>query len=235
MSSDIRSILQRLTDLEEGKTTPVTVKKGQNPQQKSVPQLPALFKPRHISVLGADKDPEHPAKGYAVGANESKLAETMQSVEEDMLNKVKQDLTVYLDKLEKKNRSDRDLIDKAKDAVERGQAEEFEEEIDTDPAAMQGPSAPLDSETAHNIELSVQNKLNAPQQPQAPQATFEMDNGECIECWGDEQQGYRLRRQGREMPTRFDKLDHVKTAVALYQAKQKKKQRQSDADYIEER
>ena len=43
MSDDIYSILQRL-DLIEGKITPATVKKGLNAQQKSVPQMPALFK-----------------------------------------------------------------------------------------------------------------------------------------------------------------------------------------------
>jgi hypothetical protein len=44
-----------------------------------VPQLPALFKPNKISVLGAKTDPDHPMRGYAVGASES--AET--EVEED--------------------------------------------------------------------------------------------------------------------------------------------------------
>ena len=73
MSNDIRDILQRLAAVSEGKVTPATVKQGQNPQQRSVPQLPALFRPKKISVLGADQDPEHPMKGYAVGASESNV------------------------------------------------------------------------------------------------------------------------------------------------------------------
>ena len=122
MSDDIYSILQRL-DVIEGRTTPAYVKKGLNPQQDSVPQMPALFKPKKISVLGSNTDPEHPAKGYAVGSNESaepaanKLAETMASIEEDMLSKVKKDLTTYLDKLEQKVKSDPDLMAKAVDGV----------------------------------------------------------------------------------------------------------------------
>jgi hypothetical protein len=69
-----------------------------------------------------------------------------------------------LDRLEKKVSISRDLKDKAVDAVEKGQAEEdVEEEIDTDPAAMQGPSDPGDTEVAHNIELGIADKLNAPQ------------------------------------------------------------------------
>jgi hypothetical protein len=48
------------------------------------------------------------------------------------------------ERLEKKVSMSRDLKDKAVDAVEKGRAEEeVEEEIDTDPAAMQGPSDPL--------------------------------------------------------------------------------------------
>ena len=67
MSNDIKSILERMAVL-EGKTTPVSVKHGLNPQQKSVHQLPALFKPRDIStVLKSKTDPEHPMKGELVG------------------------------------------------------------------------------------------------------------------------------------------------------------------------
>lgn len=42
-----------------------------NAQQRSVPQLPADAKAKHISVLGAKRDPEHPFAGYMVGAGES--------------------------------------------------------------------------------------------------------------------------------------------------------------------
>jgi hypothetical protein len=44
---------------------------GLNAQQRSVPQLPAQAKARHISVLGAKTDPKHPFAGYMVGADES--------------------------------------------------------------------------------------------------------------------------------------------------------------------
>ena len=66
MSNDIRDIVERLAML-EGRITPTTVKHGLNPQQKSVKQLPALFKPKHISVLTAKTDPEHPMHDYMVG------------------------------------------------------------------------------------------------------------------------------------------------------------------------
>jgi hypothetical protein len=262
MSNDIRSILDRLA----------TVEGRLSPAQQKVPQLPALFKPKHIRALGAKTDPAHPMDGYMVGDSveprRTALEEAMAEIEEDMLSKVKKDLTTYLDKLEKKVAVSRDLKDKAQDAVQKGQAEEdldefapvggddrepdeeeilrqlaahwwngteqqmakaqrtlaamgweigpdesgdddagvyvyrigdedgrdtvafahsdldLNEEIDTDPAAMQGPSDPGDTETAHNIELGVADKLNAPQAPQAPQATFEMADGSGIGMLG---------------------------------------------------
>jgi hypothetical protein len=313
MSNDIRSILDRLATV-EGKLSPA---------QQKVPQLPALFKPRHIRALGAKTDPAHPMDGYMVGDSieprRTALEEAMAEIEEDMLSKVKKDLTTYLDKLEKKVAVSRDLKDKAVDAVEKGQAEEdldefapvggddrepdeeeilrqlaahwwngteqqmakaqntlaamgweigpdesgdddagvyvyrigdedgrdtvafahsdldLNEEIDTDPAAMQGPSDPLDTETAHSIEAGITDKLNAPQAPQAPQATFEMADGIALECWGDDNSGYELRHGSKRLPSRFKSLDDAGMAVKLYQARRQAQQRDSNTDYIEER
>ena len=233
MSDDIRSILDRLATV-EGKLSPA---------QQKVPQLPALFKPKHIRALGAKTDPAHPMDGYMVGDSveptKTALEEAMAEIEEDMISKVKKDLTQYLDKLEKKVSLDRDLKDKAVDAVEKGQAEEeVEEEIDTDPAAMQGPSDPLDSETGHSIEMGVADKLAAPQAPQAPQATFEMADGVALECWGDDDTGYELRRGDKTLPSRFKNMDDAGMAVKLYQARKQKQQRPKQdlsQDYIEER
>jgi hypothetical protein len=230
MSNDIRSILDRLATV-EGKLSPA---------QQKVPQLPALFKPRHIRALGSKTDPAHPMDGYMVGDSveprRTALEEAMAEIEEDMLSKVKKDLTTYLDKLEQKVSIDRELKDKAQDAVQKGQAEEeVEEEIDTDPAAMQGPSDPLDSETGHSIEMGVADKLNA---PQAPQATFEMEDGIALECWGDDDSGYELRRGEKRLPSRFNSLDDAGMAVKLYQARKKQQQRPEQdpsQDYIEER
>jgi len=223
MSNDIRSILDRLA----------TVEGRLSPAQQKVPQLPALFKPKHIRALGAKKDPAHPMDGYMVGDSaeprRTALEEAMAEIEEDMISKVKKDLTQYLDRLEKKVRVDRDLKDKAQDAVARG---EVEEEIDTDPAAMQGPSDPGDTEVAHAAELGVDNKLGA---PQAPVATFEMADGVALECCGNDDQGYELRRGGKTLPSRFRSLDDAGIAVKLYQARRQAQQRNGNTDYIEER
>ena len=246
MTSDIRDILQRITAIEEGATTPASVKHGLNAQQKSVPQLPALFKPKSIKALGAKTDPQHPMKGYAVGADESvehkksALEETMASIEEDMLGKVKADLNSYLDRLEKKmaddgqrekgtpdldrlekkTRIDRDLIDKAVNAIEKGQAEEQVAEDPTEQDTMvTPPPAPVED----------------PVLPESagPVFTVEMSDGSCLECWGDEGRGFEVRRQGRTMPSRFPKADHARMAMDLFKNRYERQDR--GQDYIEER
>jgi hypothetical protein len=109
---------------------------------------------------------------------------------------------------------------------------DLNEEIDTDPAAMQGPSDPDDTEVAHTAELDVANTLSA---PQAPVATFEMADGAALECWGDDNSGYEIRHGERALPSRFRSLDDAGMAVKLYQARRQAQQRNSNTDYIEER
>jgi hypothetical protein len=70
-----------------------------------------------------------------------------------------------------------------------------------------------------------------------PAATFEMDNGVALECWGDDNQGYELRHGERVLPSKFKNLDHAGMAVKLYQARRRQQQPEQDLsqDYIEER
>lgn len=103
MSQDIRGILARMDIIESG-LTPVGVRRGLNPQQRQAHQLPAEKRARTIRALGAETDPQHPFQGYAVGSSESQerpggLAEAMADIEEDMLGKIKNDLSAYLDQL----------------------------------------------------------------------------------------------------------------------------------------
>ena len=100
MSADIYQIIQRLAQIEEGQTTPAGVKKGLNPQQQSVPQLPALFKPQKISALTNTTDPEHPTADYFVGEDVMNEAD----VSEDLLDKARR-LGDYLDSVEQEIRS----------------------------------------------------------------------------------------------------------------------------------
>ena len=234
MSNDIRDILQRLS-IVEGKTTPVNVKHGLNQQQRSVPQLPALLKPKNISPTLAKKPyQEHPLDGYMVGEG-SALEEAMQSVEEDMLSKVKRNYVDYLEKLEKENKVDRALVHKAKQELEvEDPTEEDVEEAtwDADVAPVSGPEDAGDSEVAHGIEDHV---AAAVSQPAAPVATYEMAGGEMLECYGDDQSGYELRRGGRSLPTRFKNRDDADIAVRLFNRRRPKPEQDLSQDYIEEK
>ena len=416
MSNDIRSILDRLA----------TVEGRLSPAQQKVPQLPALFKPRHIRALGAKTDPAHPMDGYMVGDSveprRTALEEAMAEIEEDMISKVKKDLTQYLDRLEKKVSIDRELKDKAVDAVKKGKAEEDldefapaggddrepdEEEIlrqlaaqwwngteqqmvkaqntlammgweigpdesgdddagvyvyrigdqdgrdtvafahsdldlldELDYSASSGataqPNANQQAQTAGNaiktympaatkfaantvrqmkgqdptkdpsyaklspaqqqqyvqaqktidatdadelekfdanqaaanvqgIAKTVVNPANMPDvnlksnvvdrktaadyapatvsgkpatpPPDTPVATFEMDNGKSLGCYGDDNEGYELRHGEQALPSRFKSLDDAGMAVKLYQARQRQQRPEQDLgqDYIEER
>ena len=223
MSDDIRSILDRLAVVEG--TTPVNVKHGLNSQQKSVHQLPALFKPHGIKALGSKTDPQHPMHGELVGDSvepkKPSLGEAMQEVEEDMLSKVKKDLSQYLDQLEKKVRIDRELKDKALDAVDRHEVEENDYEL-TDPG------------TVHDIE----DKINtSAAQPQQPIKVMELDDGAVFEIHGDEGSGYEIRHRGRSLPSRFRTSDEAGIAVDLFRAHKQRNQPEQDLsqDYIEER
>lgn len=109
--SSMKDILQRYDTVIESGITPVSTSNKLNKQQQSVPQLPALFKPKSISVLKSPKDPSHPMKGYAVGAGESKdLTKSMAS--EDLISKVKKKLGDYLQDVAAAVTKDPDLQDK---------------------------------------------------------------------------------------------------------------------------
>ena len=246
MSNDIKRILERMAVL-DGKTTPVDVKSGLNPQQKSVHQLPALFKPRSIStVLTSKKDPDHPMKGELVGDSErpkqNALDEAMVDIEEDMINKVKQDLTHYLDqlqqkiaddgrrdrddtpidKLQKKQNIDRALKAKAIDAVAKKQAEDSHA-LDEDPTqqeiGVEPPPPPIQN----------------PQLPESAVKSYAMQDGTTLEAYGDQTRGFELRRGGRKLPTRFRNMDDADIAVKLFQKRKANQEQDLDQDYIEER
>lgn len=112
MSSDIKNILSRLDQLSEANLTPVAVKKGLNPQQKSTPQLPALFKPHGISVLKNKTDPAHPTKKYFVGAESKEQPVHEAATTEDILSTVKKKLGDYIQDVATAIKKDPDLIDK---------------------------------------------------------------------------------------------------------------------------
>jgi hypothetical protein len=68
---------------------------------------------------------------------------------------------------------------------------------------------------------------------ESPARTYTLEDGTCLECWGDDESGYEVRHGERRLPTRFPRIDHADMAVKLFQ---KRRQRQDQSqDYIEER
>ena len=247
MSDSIHKIIERLA-LIEGRVTPVSVKHGLNKQQRDVPQLPALFKPRSISpVLGSKTDPKNSFKGYMVGDSvrpaRNPLEEAMQEVEEDMVSKVKANFADYLEKLEKDHHLDRHLVSKAKRDLEIGDDQEVDEqevEEATWDADVAPPSDPGDTEAAHSIEDHLAADAAAPAAPmsavsESPVKTYPMEDGSCFECYGDQDSGFEIRRDGRSLPTRFPRMDHADMAMRLFQKRHKAAQQNSDQDYIQEK
>lgn len=223
MSNDIKSILDRLVAV-EAKITPAMPRvPGLNPQQKSVGQLPALFKPKSASpVLGSKTDPKNPLRGKLVGDSvepkQSSLAETMQEIEEDMLGKVKRQFVDYLERLEDRSKIDKDLVSKAKQELGMDDTDEDVAEDDFQ-----------DTEVAHDID---QTALSQAVAAEKPVKTVAMEDGAVLEIYGDEGRGFEIRRGGRSLPTRFPNIDHADMAVRLFQ--QRRQKQDLSQDYIDE-
>lgn len=226
-SADIRSILDRLATVEEGKLTPVNVKHGLNKQQKSVDQLPALFKPRDISPTLTKKPyQKHPMDGKLVGDSieptKSPLEEAMQEVEEDMLSKVKRTFVDYLERLEDSNKIDSHLVRKAKDELDIANDPDPEnEEIEEDP-------------TQQDLDIvPAQAPVQEPVMAESPVKTYPMEDGSMLGCYGDEKRGFEIRHGERQLPTRFRNVNDADMAVKIFQKRNRKPD--GNQDYLEER
>jgi hypothetical protein len=233
--NDIYSIVERLR-LIESDLSPTSTKKGLTPQQRSVPQLPALFKPKKISVLKNKTDPAHPMKGYAVGSSESVETDEKEIVEdmatEDVLEKVEKSFKDFLKQAEEhikdsdikekkredtdlksKERKDRDLIAKVTPVAE----DPTEQEPTTSIAPIEMPQEPVKNPTYAES---------------APVKTVAMEDGNVFEIHGNERDGFEIRREGRCMRSRFENLDHAVMAVEMYLARRRKAD--ESQDYIDE-
>ena len=229
MNHDIANILNRLRVIESD-VTPVTVKKGLNKQQKSVPQLPALFKPETVSpVLGGKQ--KKPFGNYMVGDSKeparNALAERMASIDEDMLSRVKNDLAQYLDYLE--NKKDDDVEEKKK-RLERQAAEKIQDRNPAKPGDQQEyeeTQEPMLSGTAMMSPVSV-GECNEPVK------IIALEDGTCLECWGDQSRGFEIRHGGRVLPSRFGTLDEAEMAVEMFRAHRRGPPQHPNQDYLEE-
>jgi hypothetical protein len=235
MSNDIRDIIERLAIL-EGRITPTTVKHGLNPQQKEVPQLPALFKPKTQKILGGNPNAKNPMSGYMVGDSvdhdeeaDKEVVEEAKVDEEKLLDKVKKSLTDYLasveEKLEKK--IDRDLGQKPadRDIGKKDKADRdlmtAEQELEEDPTEED----PVIQDTTPPIQ-------NPTYAESACVKSMVLENGAMFEIHGNERTGFEIRHGNRTMKSRFKNIDEAAMAIEMFRARQKKDN--ESQDYIEE-
>lgn len=229
MSNDIRDIIERLAIL-EGRVTPTTVKSGLNPEQKSVKQLPALFKPKTQKILGSNPDAKNPLGGWLVGDSVEREEEPLEEAkvdEEKLLDKVRDSLKDYLASVEEKYRDnsiskrakDRDLGERAKDK------DLVAKELDEDPT---------EEEPANTDEVPTAPVVNPTYSVSSPGAvkTYTMEDGRVCEIHGDEATGFEIRHGNRSMPSRFKNIDEASLALEMYQARCRA--RNQSNDYIDE-
>lgn len=222
MRDPIHSILERITAI-ESELTPVGVKHGLNPQQKSVKQMPALFKPRDISpVLTARKDPKHPAAGMLVGASES---QGMAS--EDVLSRTRRGLADYLASVEAEKK-DRDLADRPRDR-ELGQRGK-----DRDIIARVAMEDPTQSNPVQQAPSPVETYPTLPESACVKSMT--MEDGSVVEIHGDDHSGYGVRCGSRGLRSRFTSLEQAEMACEMYMARLRRRVPVQDLsqDYMEE-
>jgi hypothetical protein len=209
--NDIYSIVERLRILEE----------GLDKNQKSVNQLGATFKPKTVAVLTAKQDPKNPLGGKLVGDS---VENDKESVEEDVLEKVKSSLTDYLKSIEDKYK-DADLKDKKKEDGDlkdkvKQDLDLIAKELDEDPTT--------DDETAAVPPVPVED----PVMPEsAPVKTVTNECG-LFEIHGNEPAGFEIRHGNNAMRSRFKTIDEAVMALEMFAAH--KKATDESADYIEE-
>jgi len=229
MNHDIAKILDRLRVIESD-VTPVSVRHGLNKQQKSVPQLPALFKPENISpVLGSNTQKKPLGKNMVGDSKEPvALARHMSAIDEDLLSRVKQDLGQYLDYLEAKKD---DEIDDKEERLVRQAAQQVQ---DRNPAKAgdqdeySETQEPMMSGTAMMSPVSVGESND-------PVKIMQLEDGTCLECYGDDDQGFEIRLGDRVLPSRFQSMADAEMAVNMYKAHRGGQPQDYSDDYLEEK
>jgi hypothetical protein len=213
----------------ESDLTPVSVKKGLNKQQKSVPQLPALFKPENISPVLTNQSQKKPLGKNMVGDSREPvaLARHMSEIDEDMLSRVRRDLGQYLDYLEAKK--DDELEDKKKRLTQQA-AEKVQDRNPAKPGDQQEydeTEEPMMSGTAMMSPVSV-GECNYVK-------TIALEDGAEFECWEHPESGIEIRHAGRVLPSRFRSMADADMAMNMFGAHRRSQPQDPSSDYLEEK
>ena len=224
-------------------------------QQKSVPELPATFQPKKISVLKNKTDPQHPMAGYAVGASESTQTHKGGTVtktstglrhqagpdtyggaepERDNLRVLDKGRTLRIDK-ELGVKYDREKawqggLDIKEDITK--------EDIITKLKARLGDYlSDLSKEIKKDPDLVDKLAATPPgDQVGPPVKTVTTDDGHQIQIHGNEDDGFRVSIKNKPATTKFESLDHAVMACEMYCARRRGSMadRSLNNDYLDE-
>jgi hypothetical protein len=214
----------------ESDLTPASVRHGLNKQQKSVPQLPALFKPENISpVLGSNTQKKPLGKNMVGDSKEPvALARHMSAIDEDLLSRVKQDLGQYLDYLEAKKD---DEIDDKKKRLVRQAAQQVQ---DRNPAKAGNQNEYSETEEPMLSGTAMMSPVSVGESNE-PVKIIQLEDGTCLECHGDDDSGFEIRHGDRVLPSRFRSMADAEMAVNMYKAHRGGQPQDSSDDYLEEK
>jgi hypothetical protein len=227
--NDIYSIVERLR-LIEADLSPTTTKKGLTRQQKSVPQMPALFKPKTQKILGGNPNAKNPMSGYMVGSDESVEREQAMleaDMAEDVLEKVKSSFKDFIKQAEEsidkdiqeKKHEDTDL--KSRDKKDRA-LKVKDTPVAEDPTTQETPGPTMTSTPVTNPTYG----------ESAPVKSVTLKDDIICEIHGNERDGFEIRRGTRSLPTRFKNIEQAQMALEMFQARMKR--HDESQDYLDE-
>jgi len=229
----MHSIIERLAIL-EGRISP----KDNKPITETKQKKPVLF-----NNLRKNNEDVTPMVGGVEFAEDT--------MEEDVLSKVKRSLADYLHSTEQELAQDRDLIAKKKQDLDLKKRElrdltlqakpshrtqhmeeyEIDEEPNQTPAGGEASAGLTNPTYAESRESAPVKTVHVPVEGEAG-----LGGGSVlVEIHGDERDGFRICRAGKELPRRFSSLDECEMALEMYMARRKaQKAADESADYIEE-
>lgn len=235
MTNDMYSIIERLAIL-EGRIAP----KDSKPITETKQKKPVLF--NNLRKVSEDVTP-------MVGGVE--FAED--TMEEDVLSKVKSSLADYLQSAEAELAQDRDLLAKKKQDLDLKkrelrdlalqskpdhrlkdmEAQSVEEDPTQEPAQGEAPAMLTDPTLPEGMGSAPVKTIHVPVDEEVGLSGG--GGAVLVEIHGDERIGFRICRAGKELPRRFKSLAECEMALEMYMARRKAQQvADESADYIEE-
>lgn len=213
--------------------------------QRSVKQLPALFKPKNISpVLGSKSDPKNPMSGYLVGANEAVETSPTWYIKIDgkVVKNSNNEPFTYDDeeaarraaivmKAKPFNHGKKFTLSPKSSSVAEGIASE-----DVISNVKKLGDYLQDVATSIRKDPTLINKnLSGSSNDLSPAVkTIQTDDGHEIKIHGNEDDGFRISVKNKPMKSNFKTIDEATMACEIYCAHRKNHQN-LNSDYVEEK